>query len=338
MARTTPAAIPLVSPYLENPYSVIDLFSGLGGFSLGAQRAGFTHVAGLEVDPLAVHYYRMNVGPCWEGDVIHQGHPPFRSPFVFADLPSFWSRGGGRRVVPMNQSDRGLATDEIIHTFRIAREAGAEVVGLSWPRAGNSLSPNWSMRSPGNTVLWVEKAAREAGYRAILTAPILFADYGVSHLRKRFLSFCFPTQRLADKFNFPAPTHGFPGSPWIGLDQVLPYIPYPDPCPSITGQENLAVWPDGKIRKKIWASTHIVSIIGREAWNRPYPGLSTREIARIHGAPDSWMLPSAWFEVARNYELAGAIFSPIVANVVCTSVMEYIRLRYKEVVKKASKS
>lgn len=50
---------------------IINLFSGAGGFSLGAKRAGFDIVGSIEIDPQAISVYERNFSntPLWEKDI-----------------------------------------------------------------------------------------------------------------------------------------------------------------------------------------------------------------------------------------------------------------------------
>ncbi len=47
---------------------VLDLFSGMGGFSLGFAQEGF-EVIGVDIDPHACRAYRANVGHCIRADL-----------------------------------------------------------------------------------------------------------------------------------------------------------------------------------------------------------------------------------------------------------------------------
>ena len=50
---------------------IIDLFSGAGGFGLGAKRAGFDMAGSVEIDPQAVSVHKQNFpkSPLWEQDI-----------------------------------------------------------------------------------------------------------------------------------------------------------------------------------------------------------------------------------------------------------------------------
>ncbi len=45
---------------IDTPMKVVDLFSGCGGFSLGARQAGFDVVSSYDIDPILSHSYRSN--------------------------------------------------------------------------------------------------------------------------------------------------------------------------------------------------------------------------------------------------------------------------------------
>ena len=51
--------------------TAIDLFSGVGGTSLGLQRAGYRVVAAVELNPLAVESYKLNLRgvSVWQRDI-----------------------------------------------------------------------------------------------------------------------------------------------------------------------------------------------------------------------------------------------------------------------------
>ena len=52
-----------ISMQRDDSPSVIDLFGGVGGFSLGAARAGFNVCGAVEIDPKIIHFHKVNF-PC----------------------------------------------------------------------------------------------------------------------------------------------------------------------------------------------------------------------------------------------------------------------------------
>lgn len=55
----------------HNKLKIIDLFSGAGGFSLGATRAGFDLAGSVEIDPHAIYVHKKNFPnfPLWKKDI-----------------------------------------------------------------------------------------------------------------------------------------------------------------------------------------------------------------------------------------------------------------------------
>ena len=51
--------------------TAVDLFSGLGGTTLGLEQAGFRVIAAVELDPLVAEFYRINQneGCIWQRDI-----------------------------------------------------------------------------------------------------------------------------------------------------------------------------------------------------------------------------------------------------------------------------
>lgn len=56
---------------MHKQLKIIDLFSGVGGFSLGARRAGFDVAGAVEIDPQAISVHKKNFPklPLWEKDI-----------------------------------------------------------------------------------------------------------------------------------------------------------------------------------------------------------------------------------------------------------------------------
>jgi DNA (cytosine-5)-methyltransferase 1 len=62
--------------------NVLDLFSGIGGFSLGLERAGMRTVQFVEIDPFCQHVLRQH----WPDVPVHDDIRTFHAPAGFADV------------------------------------------------------------------------------------------------------------------------------------------------------------------------------------------------------------------------------------------------------------
>jgi DNA (cytosine-5)-methyltransferase 1 len=62
--------------------NVLDLFSGIGGFSLGLERAGMWTTQFVEIDPFCQHVLRQH----WPNTPIHDDIRTFHAPAGFADV------------------------------------------------------------------------------------------------------------------------------------------------------------------------------------------------------------------------------------------------------------
>ena len=91
----------------DNRPSVIDLFSGVGGLSLGAARAGFRVAASAELDPIASKSHADNF-PNTKHIERDVGKLPFGRP-VIAAVDGEGNGGRGRGVGHERGSRRGAA-------------------------------------------------------------------------------------------------------------------------------------------------------------------------------------------------------------------------------------
>lgn len=148
----------------------LDLYSGIGGWSLGLQEAGFKSVTGMELDPLAVSIYRERVGPCWEGNIGPQSHPPFQVDVVTADIPE-------KRVARKLTSEEVIPEIEVFSTLKIATEAQAKVVIFSLVPWGETSVMNFEV-GKFSVIRHINEEATQAGFR--VSAQLFDAvDYGL---------------------------------------------------------------------------------------------------------------------------------------------------------------
>ena len=310
------------TPYSGSYVSLIDLFSGVGGFSLGAREAGFTRVAGLEMDPFAADVYRRHVGPCWLGDIRTDGHPPFQAPVVFADLPivdSSW-----KLSLP-----QAHATGEATHALRIAREAAAEIVLLSWPCQGRGREPKFTRFGRFPDVQWIEGLCQAAGYSHTSTTVINYAEYGTPHERKRYVSAAFSHLQMFNRFKWPQATHGTKNRPPLVTVEDVLGIPYPFPAPPITTSERKSSWKgvNGGKAKPRRASEIIATYVGRAAWGTTPVALPNAALAKLQGLPSDW----GWELMSRDRAslLIGRAFAPSVARSLCVEIFRLVQFRRK---------
>lgn len=154
---------------------VLDLFSGMGGFSLGFKKQGF-EIRGADIDPHCVSTFRHNVGPCLKQDLrnhlfdaenmqadILLGSPPCRP----------WSRLN-LHIERKEHPDRPL-----IQAFEKA------VLGLR-PRI--FIMENVPLLERDDLFRQMLERARDAGY-SCEPQKICYAKFGAATKRKRLFLF-----------------------------------------------------------------------------------------------------------------------------------------------------
>jgi DNA (cytosine-5)-methyltransferase 1 len=218
-----------------NGFTVIDLFSGIGGLSLGFELEGFRCVAGVEQNPEHVRTFEA-IHPeaetsfrdvssvtgnallgavglhCGALDVLIGG-PPCQ-PFSMAGK----RRGSG--------DARGLAIYDFVRLVRETKPRAfvmENVVGLQSIHGGAFLHD-------------IRRSLAELGYTLTPTTKLNAAEYGVPQLRKRIFIVGLRDRR---QFEFAPPTHAsIPDSaltlklrgmrklaPFVGVDEAIADLP-----------------------------------------------------------------------------------------------------------------
>lgn len=293
-----------------NTGRLLDLYSGLGGLSIGFKAAGF-NVTGMELDPLAVTIYRNRVGPCWEGKIDPSSHPPFPVDVVTADIPE-------RRLSRKLTSDEVVPDVEVFSTLKIAVEAMAKVVIFSLVPWGDTSIMNFEANK-FSVIRHIEQEATDAGYR-VSVQLLDAADYGVPQYRKRIICALFRGAELQRRFKWPHPTHN--GNKRkekpVCVNEVLD-IDYPYPSPTITSSEFKSSWKGNKGGTSIprRASERMAGFVGPAKWGDRNVCLEPWELALLQGLP-SW----DWSQIPKRHSLPliGRAFPPPLARAIGSSV------------------
>lgn len=286
--------------------TVIDLYCGAGGASLGLEAAGFDVVAGVDTDEVACQVYDDNLSAetfhadltavdfatiCEEFDIsmgdidIVVGCPPCQN---FSTL---------RRTTPWPEAE---PKDRLLVTFvDLILEACPDVVIFE--------NVKGILQSDGGQyVEWFKYWLRKAGYGIALNV-VDAADYGVPQHRERSIGFCVHGAR-SDEVQFPDPMHAPPEEaegngkkPWKSVRDAIDDLPDLEAgeASSINGhaarnhQESTleiirAVPEDGGSRtdippdlelechKRLDREGEATNVYGRMSWDKPAPTLTTR--------------------------------------------------------------
>lgn len=200
-----------VQPRMANNLTVVDLFCGAGGLSLGLRAAGFRHLKSIDNNSSAVETYARNVGSHVEAVEITED----------TDLPKATLIAGGPPCQGFSSAGMRKAGDN-----RNTLVAGfAKIVARQKPLA--FLFENvegFLTGEDGSRVMDLLGPLIKAGYQIHLR-KVNVANYGVPQHRKRVIAI----GGLGWAPTFPAPTHAAFGAPGAAL--VTGDLP---PTPSVS--------------------------------------------------------------------------------------------------------
>ncbi len=183
----------------RDPLTIVDLFCGAGGLSVGFERAGFRVVRAVDHWTPAVETYRKNLG-----NHIHE-----LSITEQLDLPSATVIAGGPPCQGFSSAGRRRHEDERNSLVRVF----AEIVARIRPRAFVFENVEGFLTGgQGRFVIDLLEPLIEVGYRVHLR-KVNAANFGVPQHRKRVVAigglFWSPT--------FPESTHSAHGAPGAHL-------------------------------------------------------------------------------------------------------------------------
>lgn len=302
----------------------LEICAGAGGQAIGLERAGFHHVAAVEIDAHAVQTLRLN-RPSW--NVLHENVREFE-PRDYRGVDLF---AGGVPCPPFSIAGRQLGADDdrdlfptalsIIEVVKPAAVMLENVPGLA------------SAKFEGYRRMLAGRLER-LGYRVdwqVLNA----CNYGVPQLRPRFILVAL-RPKAARHFAWPAPV-GTP--PVIGRTLVdlmaangwggaFQWAEKADGIgPTLVGGSKLHGGPDlGPTRaRESWRQLHVDGRgVADQAPSAEFPlhglpRLTVRMAARVQGLPDEWQFAG---RKTAAYRQIGNAFPPPVAAAVGAAIRE----------------
>lgn len=191
-----------------SPPTVVDLFSGAGGLSLGFIQAGFQVLAALDCNPAAVETYRENIGPhAHLASIDPDSDLPVSSIIIGGPPCQGFSSAGIRKP---SDARNGLVAVFSSLVARLKPEA------FVFENVEGFLTT-----ASGERVFDLIEPLVEAGYQIHLR-KVNAANFGVPQHRKRVIVI----GGLGWEPTFPLPTHSAHGAPGAGLaGRSLPPAP-----------------------------------------------------------------------------------------------------------------
>ena len=299
----------------------LEICAGGGGQALGIERAGFSHVGLVELEPVACQTLKHN-RPEW--NVIGQDLKSFDGrPYCGVDLLA-----GGVPCPPFSVAGNQLGEADERNLFpqalRLVDECRPLAVMLE-NVPGLLTAPFESYRGQINRQL------HALGYVpswALLNAR----DFGVSQLRPRVILVAVKRD-LSGNFGWPIPRRVEPATVgellydlmasrgWQGADAWRTTAA--GVAPTIVGGSKLHGGPDlGPTRaRKAWAELGVdgmgIADLAPSSGFSGLPRLTVQMVARIQGFPDSWAFVG---KKTAAYRQVGNAFPPPVAEAVATKL------------------
>ncbi len=299
----------------------IEICAGAGGQALGVERAGFDHVALVEIEKNACATLRLN-RPSWnvvEGDLLAFDGRPFRGIDLLA---------GGVPCPPFSKAGKQLGHGDERNLFPEA----IRLVDETRPRAVMLENVRGLLDAIFDDYrTYIEKQMKKLGYEPgwqLLNA----SEFGVPQLRPRVV-FVGIRKDLAGKFKWPDPDGIQPSTVGETLFDLMAERGWEgaatwakqadDIAPTLVGGSHKHGGPDlGPTRaRRAWAALGVDGLgLVEEA---PAPGfvgmprLTVRMAARLQGFPDEWRFHG---RKTPAYRQVGNAFPPPVAEAVARKI------------------
>jgi DNA (cytosine-5)-methyltransferase 1 len=300
----------------------LEICAGAGGQALGLERAGFEHIAAVEIESIACATLRRN-RPAWT--VLNQDVRDLKG----RDYRGIDLLAGGVPCPPFSVASRQLGADDERDLFpaAIALVKAAEPRAVILENVPGLASARFAPYRAGVRVK-LEKLGYIVHWRLANAS-----EFGVPQLRPRFVLvalrpessrfFVWPTKNVEPPTVGQALRDLMAAGGWGGTDAWVARAK--TIAPTLVGGSKLHGGPDlGPTRaKQAWKVLGVDAMGVADAppdQNFPIDGnpkLTTRMTARIQGFPDSWLIEG---KKTAAYRQVGNAFPPPVAEAIGLAV------------------
>ena len=293
-------------------YDCYDLFAGSGGMSLGLLEAGWRPL-GVEWISVFAATHRKQVGPCLNIDVA-DFHPDYPVALVAGGSPcKSFSVAGNRRAL---DDERGKL---IFQFIRVAGESAERAILFE-----NVLGILSAIAYQGRDDLVLDillTELKKVGFGHIEYRQLDSHDYGTPQLRRRVFFVGFRDIKDAERFTWPAPSHG-PGTgrPYVTARDAAK-IPFDEPAPSISAYEHKAGTHSALVipyRNLQHSYERMVSLTGHV-----FPKPTIEQYAALMGYPKGFKFEGT---KPQQFEQMGNSVAPPVARALGLSIRRALQL------------